>query len=92
MTLYDNHERSLIGDKWFAYGDSEKTFTLIYHEVVQENEDYLFVNVVLLDEGPIATLLPVKREDYNNIYPIQDIFPKSMEVKEAMDILKTIFS
>lgn len=92
MTLYDNHERSLIGDKWFAYGDSEKTFTLIYHEVIAENDDYVFVNIEALDLGILATLLPVKREDYNTIYPIQDVFSKPMEIEEAMDVLKTIFS
>ena len=30
MTLYDNHERSLIGDKWYAYGDTLNNFTLRY--------------------------------------------------------------
>lgn len=92
MTLYDNHERSLIGDKWYAYGDTLNNFTLIYHEVIDEDNEFVYININKFNEESICCLLPVKKELYFNIYPIQKTFPIPMEEEEALDILRNIFS
>ena len=92
MTLYDNHERSLIGDKWYAYGESEKSFTLICHEVIVEDDEYVYIDISKFKEGSYCTLLPIKRENYFKNYPIQNTFPKPMEEEEALDILRSLFS
>lgn len=90
-TLYDNHERSFIGKRWFAYGESEEKYILINHEVVTEDDEYIYIQIKEYDRLIFDGLLSIRKDEIENIYPIQKEFATPMTIEEAEDVLRNLF-
>lgn len=86
-----NHERSLIGMKWFYYGETEDEYTLFHDEIVDEVGEFVFVDLYMDNTKMVETSVPIKIVDIQKRYPAQDLFPVPMEKEEAIEILREHF-
>lgn len=86
-----NHERSLIGQKWFYFGETKDEYSLFYDEIVWQTKDVVFVEIVKDNQTITDSAVAIKITDLEKRYPVQDLFPKPMEEKEALSILKNYF-
>lgn len=91
LSSQDNLERSFVGEKWFAYGETEDNYTLFYQEIVKQNGDYLYIE--FHNEEGIILNNPCcfHIDDYKKMYPIQEVFNKPMSLEDAKDILRQLF-
>ena len=86
-----NHKRSLIGQKWFYFGETTDDYSLFYDQFVEENDTAVFVRMFQDGELLMDTLVAIPKEGLNKCYPIQSLFPNSMEEWEAELILRNYF-
>ena len=88
---HGNHKRSLVGDKWFYFGETEEEYSLFHDEVVNEDDSHVYI--LMYENGELLIGMPIAiwKTDYEKIYPIQPLFPFPMQSFEAESILKEYF-
>lgn len=86
-----NHKRSLIGQKWFYFGETTDDYSLFYDQFVAENDTAVFVRMFQDGELLMDTLVAIPKKRLNKCYPVQSLFPNSMEEWEAELILRNYF-
>jgi len=91
-SLQGNHKRSLIGQKWFYFGETTDEYSLYHDQIVDENDSVVFIHLFADGELLTETLIAIDKKELSNRYPIQGLFPKPMEEWEAKLILKHHFS
>lgn len=87
-----NHKRSLIGKKWFYFGETAEDYSLFYDQIVAETDSHVFIR--LFKDGELLTesLIALDKKELENRYPVQDLFPAPMEDWDAKLILKHHFN
>jgi len=87
-----NHKRSLIGKKWFYFGETVEDYSLFYDQIVAETDSHVFIR--LFKDGELLTesLIALDKKELENRYPVQDLFPVPMEDWDAKLILKHHFN
>lgn len=86
-----NHQRSLIGQEWYYYGESVDEYALYTDVFVKETDTCVFVDMyeegIKLNQHAIA----IDKKHIHNLYPVQSLFPRPMTEKEAKSILRRHF-
>lgn len=87
-----NHKRSLIGQEWYYYGETETEYTLFCDKIASETEQHVFIQLyadgLLLSDSLIA----IEKEALSQRYPVQELFPCAMTQAVAETILKDHFA
>lgn len=87
ISLQDNLERSFVGEKWFAYGETKDNYILIYHKVVSVIGENVFIEHYTENEKIFDGFSCCTKEQFIKDYPIQKDFPYPMSIDEAKKIL-----
>lgn len=88
---HGNHQRSLVGDQWYYYGESGDEYSLYKDIIVYEGDSFVLIDMyeddTRLNRHPIA----LAKDKLDTLYPVQDLFSEPMGESEAKAILKYHF-
>lgn len=86
-----NHQRSLIGNEWYYYGETAEEYALYKDCVVAENDTHVFIDMYEGERKLNSHRIPVEKKRLDDLYPVQSLFPYAMSEKEARAILRNHF-
>ena len=87
-----NHKRSLIGQEWYYYGETETEYTLFCDKIVGETKQHVFIELYADDILLSNSLIAIEKEALSQRYPIQELFPCAMTKTVAAAILRDHFA
>ena len=86
-----NHKRSPIGKGWYYLAESDDNYNLFKDHIVGETPAGYYIQIYMDGELVSDNLIFIERDKYNEVYPVQPLFPISMSDTSALVILKEYF-
>lgn len=88
---HGNHQRSLVGDQWYYYGESGDEYALYKDIIVHEGDTFVLIDMyeddTRLNRHPIA----INKDRLAYLYPVQELFSEPMNESDAKAILRYHF-
>lgn len=91
FTPHGNHKRSFVGESWYYFGETDIEYTLFHDLVEYEDDKHVYISIYKDNKKISNTSIAVLKDDFERQYPVQRLFPHSMNEEEATAILKEYF-